>query len=122
MIGRTPAPDEASRFFLLRLIDAVSLLAIPFLILFFPFYAALRRIPVYEEFVEGGKEGFQVIIRILPFIVGMLAAVSMFTAAGGMDLITRLFSPLTKSHRVSRATGPAGDHPALQRRGPRCRS
>ncbi len=94
-IGRPITPEEANRFFLLRLIDALSVLAIPWLILFFPLYAALRRIPVYEEFVEGGKEGFQVILRILPYIVGMLVAIGMFTAAGGMDFITRLVQPVT---------------------------
>jgi spore maturation protein B len=45
--------------------------------------------------VEGGKEGVQVILRILPYIVGMLAAVGMFQAAGGMDLITWILSPVT---------------------------
>jgi spore maturation protein SpmA len=95
IIGRAPSPDEARHFFLLRLVDAISVLAIPFLVLFFPFYAAMRRISVYEEFVEGAKEGFQVFLRILPYIVGMLAAVNMFSASGGMDLITALLSPIT---------------------------
>jgi spore maturation protein B len=89
------SPGLATLLFFRRLLDGVSLLAIPFLIFFFPLYAALRRIPVYEEFVEGGKEGFQVIIRILPYIVGMLVATGMFTAAGGMELIKRLLSPIT---------------------------
>jgi spore maturation protein B len=71
------------------------LLAIPWLILFFPLYAALRRIPVYDEFVEGGKEGFQIVLRILPYIVAMLVAVGMFRAAGGLDLITWLLTPVT---------------------------
>jgi spore maturation protein SpmA len=93
-IGRAALPD-APKFFLLRLINAVSLLAIPWLILFFPLYACLRRIPVYEEFVEGGKEAFQVILKVFPYIVGMLAAVFMFNAAGGMDLITQVLSPVT---------------------------
>jgi spore maturation protein SpmA/spore maturation protein SpmB len=93
--SQTVAPEVASRFFLWRLIDALSLLAIPWLILFFPLYAALRRIPVYEEFVEGGKEGFQVILRIFPYIVGMLVAVGMFNAAGGMHLVTSILSPVT---------------------------
>jgi spore maturation protein SpmA len=86
-----PAPE----FFLLRLVRALSVMAIPWFIFFFPLYAALRRIPVYEEFVEGGKEAFQVILRILPYIVGMLAAVGMFSTAGGLDLITAIFSPIT---------------------------
>jgi spore maturation protein SpmA len=78
-----------------RLADALSLLVLPWLILLFPLYAALRKIPVYEEFVEGGKEAVQVILRILPYLVGMLAAVGMFSAAGGMDLITWVLHPLT---------------------------
>jgi len=45
--------------------------------------------------VEGGKEGFQIILRIFPYIVGMLAAVGMFQVAGGMDLITWILSPVT---------------------------
>jgi len=79
----------------LRLISALSVLVLPWLILFFPLYAALRRIPVYEQFVEGGKEAVQVILRILPYLVGMLAAVGMFSTAGGMDLIARILHPLT---------------------------
>jgi spore maturation protein SpmA/spore maturation protein SpmB len=95
LVGRAPTPEEAGRAFPLRLVHALSVLVLPWLILFFPLYAALRRIPVYEEFVEGGKEGFQVFLRILPYVVGMLAAVGMFSAAGGMDLITWILSPVT---------------------------
>ncbi len=78
-----------------RLVDAISILALPWLIVFFPLYATLRRIPVYDEFVEGGKEGFQVCLRILPNIVAILVAVGMFRAAGGLDIITWLLSPIT---------------------------
>ena len=42
-----------------RIVNAISLLAIPFFLSFFPLYAALRRVKVYEEFVDGAKEGFQ---------------------------------------------------------------
>jgi spore maturation protein B len=78
-----------------RLVQALSLMVLPWLILLFPLYAALRKIPVYDEFVEGGKEGFNVVLRILPYIVAMLVAVGMFRAAGGMDLIKWALSPLT---------------------------
>ncbi len=94
-LGREVPADEAGRFFLLRMIDALSILAIPWLILFFPLYAILRRVPVYDEFVEGGKEGFQVAIRILPYVVAMLVAIGMFRAAGGLDLVTAAIRPLT---------------------------
>jgi spore maturation protein B len=94
-VGRVPTPDEATHGWPVRLVDALSMLVLPWLILFFPLYAALRRIPVYDEFVEGGKQGFQVILRILPYIVAMFVAVGMFKAAGGMDAITYAFKPLT---------------------------
>jgi spore maturation protein SpmA len=95
LIGRAPTPDVAAHAWPLRLVDALSVLVLPWLIFLFPLYAALRRIPVYEQFVEGGKEAVQVILRILPYLVGMLAAVGMFSMAGGMDLITEILSPLT---------------------------
>lgn len=76
-----------------RVVDGVSVLAIPFFLSFFPLYAALRRVPVYEEFVEGAKEGFQVAVRIIPYLVAMLVAVGMFRAAGGVDLLARALGP-----------------------------
>ncbi len=75
-------------------VEAVSLLAIPFLLSFFPLYAALKRVPVYEEFVEGAKEGFQVALRIIPFLVAILVAVGMFRGAGGIDMLARVLDPV----------------------------
>jgi spore maturation protein B len=50
-------------------------------------------VKVYEEFVEGAKEGFQVAIRIIPYLVAIIAAVAMFRAAGGIDILTRAIGP-----------------------------
>jgi spore maturation protein SpmA len=89
------APENNTQFFFVRPLKAVSVIMVPWLILFFPAYAALRRLPVYEEFVEGGREAFHVILRVLPYIVGMLVAVYMFQAAGGMELLKYVLSPVT---------------------------
>jgi len=75
-------------------VTAISLLAIPFLLSFFPLYAILRQVPVYEEFVEGAKEGIQVALRIIPFLVAILVAIGMFRGAGGIDLISRALDPV----------------------------
>ena len=75
-------------------VEAISLLAIPFLLSFLPLYAALRCVPVYEEFVEGAKEGIQVALRIIPFLVAILAAVGMFRAAGGITLLSQALNPV----------------------------
>ena len=77
-----------------RAIKTISLLSIPLLLSFIPLYAALRRIKVYEEFVEGAKEGFPVILRIIPYLVAILVAIGMFRGAGGIDMITRWLTPV----------------------------
>ncbi len=88
--GAAPSPDE--RLFV-RIVDAISKLSIPFLLSAFPLYAAMRRVKVYEEFVEGAKEGFDVAIRIIPYLVAILVAIGMFRAAGGIDLLTAVLKP-----------------------------
>jgi spore maturation protein SpmB len=87
-------PNAAQETALVRSVKAISLLAIPFLLAFFPLYAVLRRVAVYEEFVDGAKEGFNVAVRIMPFLVAMLVAIGMFRGAGGVDLLTRALSPV----------------------------
>ncbi|SPE54819.1 Nucleoside recognition domain protein [Verrucomicrobia bacterium] len=77
-----------------RIVDAISRLSIPFLLAIFPLYAALRQVKVYEEFVEGAKEGFDVAVRIVPYLVAILVAIGMFRAAGGIDLVSRALSPV----------------------------
>jgi len=78
----------------ISVIQSISLVAIPFLIGFFPLYAALQGVAVYEEFIEGAKEGIQVALRIFPYLVAILVAVGIFRAAGGIDILTRLLAPL----------------------------
>ncbi len=87
------APLGAAAWFQ-RIMGALSVLAVPFLLAFFPLYAALRGVRVYEEFVEGAKQGFEVAIRIIPFLVAMLVAVGMFRSAGGVDLLARALKPV----------------------------
>jgi spore maturation protein SpmA len=73
---------------------AFSPLAVPFLLAFFPLYALGKGIPVYTEFVEGAKEGFQIAIRIIPYLVGMLVAIAAFRESGALDLLKAGLTPL----------------------------
>jgi spore maturation protein SpmA len=74
--------------------NALSPLAIPFLLTFFPLYAAGKRIPVYTEFIEGAKEGFSITVRIIPYLVGMLVAIAVFRDSGALNLLKDLLNPL----------------------------
>jgi spore maturation protein SpmA len=53
------------------------------------------RVPVYESMVAGAREGLDMAIRILPFLVAILVAVAMFRASGALDLLVRGLDPLT---------------------------
>jgi len=73
----------------------VSTWLIPLLLLVIPVLAFVRKVRVFEEFVEGAKEGFQVALRIIPYLVGLLAAIGMFRASGAMNFLVTILSPLT---------------------------
>ncbi|MBV9106290.1 MAG: spore maturation protein [Verrucomicrobia bacterium] len=74
--------------------NALSPLAIPFLLTFFPLYAAARKISVYAEFIEGAKEGFTIMVRIIPYLVGMLVAIAVFRDSGALNLLQHLMNPI----------------------------
>ena len=99
-VFRLPLPtDPTLQNPFARMVNALSILAIPLLVSFFPVYAAARGIKVYDEFVDGAKEAFNVIMRIIPFLVTMLVGIGMFKGAGGIDLLTKLLNPvLTPLH------------------------
>ena len=71
-----------------------SALIIPLILVGFPLYGLYKRVPVYESFVEGAREGFNVAVRIIPYLVAILFAIAMFRASGGMDFLTRALNPV----------------------------
>ena len=58
--------------------------------------AMYKKIPLYETFISGAKEGFVVGVRIIPYLVGILVAIGMFRASGAIDLIAHALSPVLK--------------------------
>lgn len=57
-------------------------------------YALVRRVKVYEEFIEGAKEGFTIAVRIIPYLVAILVAIGMFRASGAMDYLVAGLKPV----------------------------
>jgi spore maturation protein B len=75
-------------------LNAVSMWAIPVLLVGIPLIGMIRKVKVYDTFIEGAKDGFQVAVRIIPFLVGILVAIGMFRASGAMDMLTNGLRPL----------------------------
>lgn len=69
----------------MEFISLISLTFIPLLIGFILIYGTIKQVPTYESFVEGGKEGIKIAVSIIPFLVGMLVAISIFRASGALD-------------------------------------
>ena len=69
------------------LIDIISVFVLPAIIIGFPLYGLIKRVPVYEEFVEGAKEGFEVAVRIIPYLIAILFSIGMFRASGALDFL-----------------------------------
>ena len=75
--------------------DVTSAWMLPTLVATLVLYGWVRGVRVYDSLVEGAKQGFQVAIRIIPYLVAILVVVGMFRASGGIDLIVVVLSPFT---------------------------
>lgn len=71
-----------------------------------PLVAACRKVKVYEVFVDGAKDGFQLAIKIIPYLVGMLVAFGMFRASGAFDIIFAWCGPWLEKIGVHPAVVP----------------
>lgn len=76
-------------------LNNLSRYIIPLLLVGIPFYAlAVKKVPVYESFVEGAKDGFNIAVKIIPYLVAILVAVGMFRASGALDMLLNLLAPV----------------------------
>ena len=75
--------------------NELSRYIIPVLLVGIPFYGlAVKKVKVYESFVEGAKDGFTIAVRIIPYLVAILVAIGMFRASGALDILLTLLSPI----------------------------
>jgi len=75
--------------------NELSRYIIPLLLVGIPFYGlVVKKVKVYESFVEGAKEGFSIAVRIIPYLVAILVAIGMFRASSALDMLLTLLSPV----------------------------
>ncbi|TFJ93775.1 spore maturation protein [Lentibacillus salicampi] len=75
-------------------ITLISTWLIPCFLLVVLFVATWKRVPTYEMFVEGGKDGVKMAFSLLPFLVGMIVAISILRSSGALDAFIQFISPL----------------------------
>ncbi|OZU90068.1 spore maturation protein [Virgibacillus indicus] len=75
------------------IITAISTWLIPCFLLLVLAAATWKKVPTYEIFVEGGKEGVKMAFSLLPFLVGMIVSISILRSSGALEAFTNLITP-----------------------------
>ena len=82
-----------------QVMDILSLWALPAILLLILTMGLAKKVPVYEVFTDGAKDGFKVAVNIIPYLVAIIVAISMFRASGIIEMIeTALSGVLAQIH------------------------
>ena len=76
--------------------ERISSIILPVIVIFIVAYGALKKLNVFECFVDGAKKGLVTFASLLPVLTALIVAVGMLRGSGGLDLITKLLTPVSK--------------------------
>ena len=92
----------------MKVLEYLSYGMLPGLMFLILFYGMRKKVPPYDTFVEGAKDGFQVILRIFPTMIAMMVAIQLFKVSGAMELLIQLFQPLIATLKIPGEVLPLG--------------
>lgn len=78
----------------------ISLWALPFIIILILTMGLIKKVPIYEVFTDGAKEGFKVSVNIIPYLVAIIVAISMLRASGIIEFTGEIFAPVLTHFNV----------------------
>lgn len=78
----------------MNLLSTISVWIIPSTIMLILVIATIKKLPTYELFVEGGKEGVSMAVSLIPYLVGMIVSISIFRSSGALDALINLLQPV----------------------------
>jgi len=81
-------------------LNLISLWALPFIIVLILTVGMFKKIPIYEVFTEGAKDGFKVAVNIIPYLVAIIVAISMLRASGAIEMIAHALADLLTRFNV----------------------
>ncbi len=84
----------------MKIINYVSVIAIPSIILLILLYAFMEKNKVFDIFLKGAKEGLQIVLQIFPTLVGIFVAVGVLRSSGILDAIINFVSPITNLLKI----------------------
>lgn len=87
-------------------LNLVSLWALPVILITVLTMGLVKKVPIYEEFTTGAKDGFKVAVKIIPYLVAIIVGISMFRASGAIDLIAGWLAPVLTKFNIPSDTLP----------------
>lgn len=78
----------------MKYLQIISQLIIPLFIFFVVIYGVIKKVRVYDSFINGAKSGFEIILRIFPYILAIFVAIRGFQASGAFEFIKNLCLPI----------------------------
>lgn len=80
----------------MKLLYYISDCMIPFVILYLVGYGMCKKVDIFDEFIEGAKDGFLTVYKILPTLIGLMIGVGILRESGFMEWFAKLFSPVVQ--------------------------
>lgn len=78
----------------MRFIALISDMLIPIVFVYILFYGYAKKVDIYKSFADGAKDGFFVVLDIMPTMIGLMVAVGILNASGTLELVTKLVKPI----------------------------
>ena len=82
------------------ILQTISLYILPFCIIAILLTAFIKKVPCYETFIEGAKDGFKTSISLIPYLVAIMVGISMFRASGALDLLSQLLENFLSKFQI----------------------
>ena len=79
---------------MIKILNLISLWILPALLLVILTVGILKKVPIYEEFTDGAKDGFKIAVNIIPYLVAIIVAISMLRASGVIEMLALWLSPV----------------------------
>ena len=88
------------------IMDIISLWALPSIIILILTLGLIKKVPLYETFTDGAKDGFKVAVNIIPYLVAIIVAISMFRASGIIEMAGNALKPILNHFNIPADTIP----------------
>lgn len=81
----------------MKFVVFISDFILPFTVLYIVGFGLLMKVNVFDEFVDGAKDGLKVVVGIAPTLVGLMVGIGLLRASGTLDMLSNVIKPLTES-------------------------